>query len=62
MALSLVTRVNVEHGYGGDTEFFRLLVQQGVRVPAGQLVSIPFQLPLPWETPITGSVAWPCRG
>jgi sporulation-control protein len=38
---------------GGEAEFFRVVVQQGVRVPANQLVSIPFQLTLPWETPIT---------
>ncbi|GHH43938.1 hypothetical protein GCM10017774_42470 [Lentzea cavernae] len=24
-----------------------------MRVPAGELLAIPFQLPLPWETPIT---------
>jgi sporulation-control protein len=45
VVLSLVTQA--EH------EFFRLVVQQGVRVPAGQLVTIPFQLQVPWETPIT---------
>lgn len=46
---------------GGDTEFFRVVVQEGLRVPAGQLVSIPFQLPVPWETPITavGGAALP---
>jgi sporulation-control protein len=71
VVLSLVTRVEVERGgfggFGGDdehgnvTEFFRTVVQQGLRVPAGQLVSIPFQLPLPWETPITavGGAALP---
>ncbi|HEX7306852.1 sporulation protein [Lentzea sp.] len=56
VVLSLVTRVEVEHGdheYGGVSEFFRQIVQQGVRVPAGQLVAVPFQLPIPWETPIT---------
>ncbi|ANZ40497.1 SpoOM family protein [Lentzea guizhouensis] len=56
VVLSLVTRVEVEHGdheYGGVSEFFRMVVQQGVRVPAGQLVAVPFQLPIPWETPIT---------
>ena len=51
VVLTLVA--SADHGYGGDTEFFRLVVQQGLRVPAGQLVSIPFRLPLPWETPIT---------
>lgn len=56
VVLSLVTRVEVERGdheYGGVSEFFRMVVQQGVRVPAGQLLAIPFQLPMPWETPIT---------
>ncbi|MGW6442204.1 sporulation protein [Lentzea sp. NPDC055074] len=56
VVLSLVTRVEVEHGdheYGGVSEFLRVVVQQGVRVGAGQLVAIPFQLPIPWETPIT---------
>jgi len=56
VVLSLVTRVEVERGdheYGGVSEFFRMIVQQGVRVPAGQLLAIPFQLPIPWETPIT---------
>ena len=69
--LSLVTQVEVERGGfggfgGGDergevAEFFRMVVQQGLRVPAGQLVSIPFQLPVPWETPITavGGAALP---
>ncbi|SED08155.1 sporulation-control protein [Amycolatopsis tolypomycina] len=52
VVLSLVARDEAEHG--GDAEISRLVVQQGLRVPAGQLVSIPFRLPLPWETPITG--------
>src|SRR5687767_13918107 len=71
VVLSLVTQVEVERGgfggFGGDdergevAEFFRMVVQQGLRVPAGQLVSIPFQLPVPWETPITavGGAALP---
>ncbi|WP_198680738.1 sporulation protein, partial [Lentzea terrae] len=74
VVLSLVTQVEVERGGfggfgdfgGGDergevAEFFRMVVQQGLRVPAGQLVSIPFQLPVPWETPITavGGAALP---
>jgi len=80
VVLSLVTRVEVEHGnheygdheygdheygdheYGGVSEFFRLVVQQGVRVPAGQLVSIPFLLALPWETPITAVGGAPLPG
>jgi len=69
VVLSLVTQSEVQHGgfggFGGGqgeaAEFFRTVVQQGLRVPAGQLVSVPFQLPLPWETPITavGGAALP---
>jgi sporulation-control protein len=65
VVLSLVTRLEVEHGaYGHDglSEFYRLVVQQGVRVPAGQLVTIPFQLPMPWETPITAVGGTPLPG
>ncbi|MEU5264411.1 sporulation protein [Amycolatopsis sp. NPDC021455] len=56
VVLSLVSRTDAEygdHGQGGDAEFFRLVVRQGLRVPSDQPVSIPFRLPLPWETPIT---------
>ena len=56
IVLSLVTRVEVEHGdheFGGVSEFLRVVVAQGVRVLAGQPMAVPFQLPLPWETPIT---------
>ncbi|WP_086668572.1 sporulation protein [Lentzea kentuckyensis] len=58
VALSLVTG---DDQHGQATEFFRTVVQQGLRVPANQLVSIPFQLQLPWETPITavGGAALP---
>jgi len=65
VVLSLVTRVEVEHGdheYGGVSEFTRVVVQQGVRVGAGQLVSVPFQLPIPWETPITAVGGAPLPG
>ncbi|MFD5830746.1 sporulation protein [Lentzea sp. NPDC060358] len=60
VVLSLVTRVEgggFSFGHdderGDGAEFFRSVVQQGLRVPAGQLVPVPFQLVLPWETPIT---------
>ncbi|GAB2976803.1 sporulation protein [Saccharothrix stipae] len=56
IVLSLVTRVEVEHGdheFGGTAEFLRLEVAQDVRVAAGQPVTVPFRLALPWETPIT---------
>jgi sporulation-control protein len=65
VVLSVVTQAEGQRGgfggfggFGGDgqgevAELFRTVVQQGLRVPAGQLVSVPFQLALPWETPIT---------
>lgn len=64
VVLSLVTRIEVEHGDGeahGTGEFFRLVVQRDVRVPANERLDIPFQLALPWETPVTsvGEVALP---
>ncbi|MEU4762288.1 sporulation protein [Actinosynnema sp. NPDC023794] len=65
IVLSLVTRVEVEHGdheFGGVAEFLRLDVAQDVRVSAGQLVAVPFQLPLPWETPITAVGGQPLPG
>ncbi|GGP75054.1 sporulation protein [Saccharothrix coeruleofusca] len=65
IVLSLVTRVEVEHGdheFGGTAEFLRLPVAQGVRVAAGQPLSVSFQLPLPWETPITAVGGQPLPG
>lgn len=56
IVLSLVTRVEIEHGdheFGGVSEFLRVPVAQGVRVAAGRPMSVPFQLPIPWETPLT---------
>ncbi|HEX2133609.1 MAG TPA: sporulation protein [Actinophytocola sp.] len=56
VALSLVTRVEVEHGdheARGNAEFHRVVVRRDVRVPAGEQVDVPFELALPWETPIT---------
>jgi sporulation-control protein len=56
IVLSLVTRIEAEHGdheSRGTAEFFRLTVAENVVVGEGQPVALPFQLPLPWETPIT---------
>jgi sporulation-control protein len=56
VVLSLVTRVEVEHGgheRAGVGEFHRLVVQRDVRVPANERLDIPFTMALPWETPIT---------
>ncbi|MDQ0377598.1 sporulation protein [Amycolatopsis thermophila] len=65
VVLSLVTRVEIERGgheSAATGEFHRQLAQQGVRVPAGQLVTVPFDLRLPWETPITAVGDTPLHG
>jgi len=65
VVLSLVTRVEVEsgdHEYGGVSEFLRVEVARDVRVAAGQPLAVPFQLPLPWETPITAVGGQPLPG
>jgi sporulation-control protein len=56
VVLSLVTRVELEHAGGessGISEFHRLVARHDVQVAANQALEIPFQLSLPWETPIT---------
>lgn len=65
VVLSLVTRVEVEHDdheFRGTAEFDRFVVAEDVRVSAGQQLSLPFQLFLPWETPLTAVGAAPLRG
>jgi sporulation-control protein len=65
VVLSLVTRVEVERAGGGEArgvgEFHRVVVQRDVRVTAGQPLDLPFQLSMPWETPVTavGDVVLP---
>ncbi|MER6663094.1 sporulation protein [Amycolatopsis japonica] len=54
--LSLVTRVEVERGdheRAGTAEFLRVSAGRKVQVTAGQLTTVPFQIALPWETPIS---------
>src|SRR5262245_8602267 len=57
VVLSLVTRVEVERAGGGEArgvgEFHRLVLQRDVRVAAEQRLALPFQLVMPWETPVT---------
>ncbi|MFX0593910.1 sporulation protein [Melissospora conviva] len=56
VTVSLVTRVEVEQGgseFGGVSEFHRLVVSGPFHLAAKQQLSIPFQLPMPWETPVT---------
>ncbi|GAA2822435.1 sporulation protein [Crossiella cryophila] len=53
ITLSLVAEVEGEHGPGSTAEFFRLVLHRDIQLSAGQLLILPFQLPVPWETPIT---------
>ncbi|MFC0003873.1 sporulation protein [Micromonospora siamensis] len=56
ITVGLVTRVEVESGdseYAGTMEFHRMAVSGPLQLAPKQQLSIPFQLPVPWETPIT---------
>ncbi|GGS30262.1 sporulation protein [Streptomyces humidus] len=56
ITLELVARVEAEHEEGeseGAVVFDRFTVGGGFRLGAGETRSVPFSLPLPWETPIT---------
>ncbi|WP_435206495.1 sporulation protein [Micromonospora sp. bgisy143] len=56
VVIGLVTRVEVEgHDteYAGTMEFHRMAVSGAFQLAPKQELSIPFQLPVPWETPIT---------
>ncbi|MEG3627850.1 sporulation protein [Streptomyces poriticola] len=56
ITLELVARVEAEHE-GGESEgvvvFDRVHVGGGFRLGPGEERSVPFGLPLPWETPVT---------
>ncbi|GLY00446.1 hypothetical protein Acsp01_08250 [Actinoplanes sp. NBRC 101535] len=65
ITLSLVTRMEVEGGDHEATaagEFHRVTVSGPMRLAEGQHLSLPFQFPLPWETPITAVNGQPLRG
>ncbi|MER6324383.1 sporulation protein [Streptomyces coelicoflavus] len=57
VALELVARVETEHEEHGDGEgvvvFDRHVVAGAFRLAAGEETSLPFAVPLPWETPAT---------
>jgi sporulation-control protein len=56
IALGLVTKVEVETDdgeYDSRVEFHRMPVTGAFQLAAGQPLSVPFQFPVPWETPIT---------
>jgi sporulation-control protein len=56
ITLGLVTRVEVESGggeYSTNGEFHRVGVSGPMRLAEGQRLSLPFQIAMPWETPVT---------
>ncbi|RQW85387.1 sporulation protein [Micromonospora globispora] len=56
ITLGLVTRVEIEGGdseYAGIMEFHRMAVSGPLELAPKQQLAIPFQLPVPWETPVT---------
>ncbi|MFC3505356.1 sporulation protein [Micromonospora krabiensis] len=65
VVLSLVTRVEIEgHDteYAGIMEFHRMVVSGPLQLSPKQQLAIPFQLPVPWETPITDVYGQRLRG
>ncbi|SCG70582.1 sporulation-control protein [Micromonospora halophytica] len=56
ITVGLVTRVEVdgaEEGYDAIVEFHRVQVAGGLHLREGQQLALPFQVPVPWETPVT---------
>ncbi|AWS42827.1 sporulation protein [Streptosporangium sp. 'caverna'] len=65
VALGLVTQVESEHGEGeqiGLVEFFRTQVSGPFRLRTAEDRIVPFQLPVPWETPVTEIAGQRLRG
>jgi len=56
ITVALVTRVEMEtddEEYDGTVEFHRVPVCGELRLAAGQQLSLPFEIEVPWETPVT---------
>jgi len=56
IALGLVTKVEIETDdseYNSTVEFARTPITGAFRLAPGQVQSVPFQFPVPWETPVT---------
>nr|WP_269811375.1 sporulation protein [Kineosporia rhizophila] len=65
VSLSLVTRMEIESGdsdHSAVGEFHKVAVSGPMRLAEGQQTSLPFQIVLPWETPITAVYNQPLRG
>ncbi|MFY1696227.1 sporulation protein [Solwaraspora sp. WMMA2101] len=65
VTVGLVTRVEIEGGEQEETagvEFHQVYVAGALRLAADQQLSLPFQVELPWETPITHFYGQPLAG
>jgi sporulation-control protein len=65
ITLGLVTRMEVEGGDGeaaATGEFHRVTVSGPIRLAEGARLAVPFQVELPWETPITAIHGRPLHG
>ncbi|SDU66113.1 sporulation protein [Amycolatopsis keratiniphila] len=62
IALSLATQVHNGRGGRSQTEFHRVVVAGATRLTAKEQRTIPFTIPLPWETPVTEVSGQPLPG
>ncbi|WP_412099748.1 sporulation protein [Micromonospora ureilytica] len=65
ITVGLVTRVEMDGAgeeYDALVEFHRVHVSGSLRLSAGQHLSLPLQVPMPWETPVTSLYGQPLHG
>jgi sporulation-control protein len=65
ISVGLRARVEVEsgdHEYHRNFEFNKIRVASAFRLDAGRTMQFPFQLPVPWEMPVTAIHGTPLRG
>jgi sporulation-control protein len=63
--LALKTRVEIESGdneYSSNLEYAKLPVAGAFKLDDGARYSVPFQMPIPWEAPLTHFYGQPLRG
>ncbi|WP_433534476.1 sporulation protein [Micromonospora sp. CA-249363] len=65
ITVGLVTRVEMDGAgdeYDAWVEFHRVHVAASLHLRAGQHLSLPLQMPMPWETPVTSLYGQPLHG
>ncbi|RQX03856.1 sporulation protein [Micromonospora inaquosa] len=65
ITVGLVTRVEMDGAgeeYDALVEFHRVHVSGSLHLRAGQHLSLPLQVPMPWETPVTSLYGQPLHG